>query len=348
MTANMWKTTRVAIVFLCIILPLTAVAIAEESYPSYDEMTQETLALATRYPRYATISRYGTSVEGRTLYAVRIAMPDGKKRPEAFVASTIHGNEWIANRMAMAVAERLLSGIETDPWITSLMGKTDIWVLPCLNPDGYVATELERGKLAPTRKTRHNAHGVDLNRNFPLPGPRSMNIEMAGSTDPDSDYFMGNEPYSEPETQAIRDFVAAHRFYASIDIHSNWGTVFPARCPDMTCQRLYKEMFKPALAHQKRIYALGMAPAMDSFTGEMEDAMYYDFGILSACWEVSFLADGKADFAATNDWFNQLNPIAITPWIDNDRDSIILAIEKALDLTKGEPVGIEHRKWKGK
>ena len=61
--------------------------------------------------------------------------------------------------------------------------KNDIYFIPCLNPDGM---ELN---------IRHNANGVDLNRNFP-----TKNWQLIDKND---DFFGGKSPASEEETKFV-------------------------------------------------------------------------------------------------------------------------------------------------
>jgi hypothetical protein len=56
-------------------------------------------------------------------------------------------------------------------------------VIPLANPDSHASN------------TRYNAHGVDINRNF------SFNWHIESEEPP------GPEPWSEPETRALRDFI---------------------------------------------------------------------------------------------------------------------------------------------
>jgi murein peptide amidase A len=59
-----------------------------------------------------------------------------------------------------------------------------LWVIPRDNPDGVL------------RHERHNAHGVDLNRNFPTKWK-----PLTGY------YYAGPAPSSEPETRALKRFL---------------------------------------------------------------------------------------------------------------------------------------------
>jgi murein peptide amidase A len=116
----------------------------------------------------------GTSVKGRKIYAYRVGNP--KARVRAVAMSTMHGDEPRTRQILRSVVEgRKVRGL-------------DLWVIPTVNPDG-----LARG-------TRKNAHGVDLNRNF----PRRW-------TDLDGRYESGPRPASEPETRALVRFFSEIR-----------------------------------------------------------------------------------------------------------------------------------------
>jgi hypothetical protein len=332
-------------VLLC--LPVFATA-PYGDYSDPEAMYGEIYALAKEYPGFVTVGEYGRSVEGRPLLYIRIARPDGGPRAEALVAANIHGNEWVGNRMAMAVAKRLLSGGDSDPWISSLLDKIDFWILPCINPDGYNKTWAERDNgNALWADMRKNAHGVDPNRNFPLPAERTVDMEMAGSSDPNSIRYTGPAPYSEPETKAIRDFVKGRRFFAAIDFHSNWGTLFPPKCNGAACEKQFKKMLAAATAKQVHSkYQIVAAWQVDSFSGEMEDALFYDFGVMAVCWEIftQGAANEQQKNPALRNVFWSLNPKDINYWVENDRDAALAAIESAYAITGGNPIPDNLRK----
>jgi protein MpaA len=91
------------------------------------------------------------------------------------VIGCIHGNE----PAGIAVADALAHGAPSPD--------TDLWIVSDLNPDGVAAG------------TRGNAHGVDLNRNFPYGwrplGPRG------------TQQYAGPRALSEPESRIARALI---------------------------------------------------------------------------------------------------------------------------------------------
>ena len=112
----------------------------------------------------------GTSVQGRPIVAWHLGEP-GKKK--VVLISVMHGNEPAPRRILM----NLVDGAPVHD--------LDLWVLPVYNPDGLA------------HHTRRNAHGVDLNRNYPYRW-----IRQSGS------YDSGPRPRSEPETRAAMRFLS--------------------------------------------------------------------------------------------------------------------------------------------
>lgn len=78
----------------------------------------------------------GRSYEGRPISAVRVA----GQGPRILVVGCIHGNE--------------CEGIEVTKLLERSAATTDVWLVHQLNPDGFA------------RRSRFNARGVDLNRDF--------------------------------------------------------------------------------------------------------------------------------------------------------------------------------------
>jgi predicted deacylase len=141
-----------------------------------------TTATAVRRPAVVEVRVIGHSVKGRPIRAYRVGDP--KSRNKVVVMSTMHGNEPRTRFIPSSIRDgRPLTGI-------------DLWLVPVVNPDGLA------------RHTRRNAHGVDLNRNFPFHWAR-----LGGS------YYSGRHAASEPETRALMRFFADVRPRRIVSFH---------------------------------------------------------------------------------------------------------------------------------
>jgi protein MpaA len=130
----------------------------------------------------------GRSVDGRPIVAYELGDPLSTRK--VLVVGCVHGNE----PAGTAIANRLA---ELPP-----PAGVDLWVVPSFNPDGEAAN------------TRGNAHGVDLNRNFPL-GWRPL----AGP------YYSGSRALSEPESRIMARFMLRLRPVISIWYHQHLDLV---------------------------------------------------------------------------------------------------------------------------
>jgi len=131
----------------------------------------------------------GHSVDGRRLVA-QVIGPDSARR-KVLLVGCIHGNECAGLRiLSAAAARRPPAGVQ-------------LWLVGELNPDGTAAG------------TRQNAHGVDLNRNFPYQWQRI--------TDPT--YDSGPRPASEPETRAAMGLIRRIRPAVTVWYHQHQDLV---------------------------------------------------------------------------------------------------------------------------
>jgi protein MpaA len=91
--------------------------------------------------------------------------------------------------------------------------KSDLLFIPCLNPDGM---DLKR---------RTNLNGVDLNRNFPTENWGQNQGENATCNDKTTDYWGGDFPASEIETQFVIDTIEKYKPSVILTIHSPYKVV---------------------------------------------------------------------------------------------------------------------------
>lgn len=116
------------------------------------------------------------------------------------------------------MVEELLSS--KDPKVQDLVKKIEFAVAPCVNPDGYKFTWSTDRLWRKNRRPDGLCHGVDMNRNW---GEHWG--ECGASTSPCSDTYRGPSSMSEPEVQAVANYVTDvigqdRRIVAAIDFHA--------------------------------------------------------------------------------------------------------------------------------
>ncbi|MBK9128759.1 MAG: hypothetical protein IPM13_13310 [Phycisphaerales bacterium] len=169
-------------------------------------------------PEIASLIDIGNTVEGRDIWCLRIASPGGNK-PAILFNGTQHAREWVSPMVNMWIADRLVYEYGLNPQITALVDQLDFYIVPVVNVDGYVYSWQSSSTRLWRKNRRVNAGGcigVDPNRNW--------GFQWGGqgaSTDPCNDTYRGTAGFSEPETQALRDFfIAQPEIVSTIDFHS--------------------------------------------------------------------------------------------------------------------------------
>lgn len=297
-------------------------------YPTPEARDDTTRELARSLG--AEIRQFGLSVEGRPLLAVRVPS-ELKNAPKVLVTGNIHGVEWISSQVALGVLRNLAANA-VDSGAARLRAKAEIWVVPCLNPDGYARTFASEG-IGTLVGLRTNANGVDLNRNFPLPaGHVRKRLPGAGSNMPGKATYVGTEPLSEPETFALEQLMLEQRFHAGINGHSFMGKVVPARTLRLEDGVTYKRLCKClALAQPMPSYGRLSSPWFDTFTGELEDHQHHVHRMWAVCLETFTFAASVRQHVRAPSLFWRFNPRELQFWIENDVPAICAFLLAALD-----------------
>ena len=151
------------------------------------ETPPDTAAALSRHPDFWHV--IDTSADGRPIYAHEHGTGDSA----VLVLGSIHGDEAVTGQVVVRLAE----------WISSEgitpIGRTLLFV-PFLNPDGVA------------NHKRTNAHGVDINRNFP-----TRNWDPIPTQ---SHYPPGPAPASEPETRLVLSLLARFAPRLIISLHA--------------------------------------------------------------------------------------------------------------------------------
>ena len=184
---------------------------ADSEYHNYTELMAALAQLAETYPTLTDLYPIGKTVEGRDIYRLRISgdLANADTKPGIMFMGGHHAREHLSVEMPLRWARYLLTEYAAgNSRVKNLVDNRDIHIIPAVNPDG-LEHDIATGKYQMWRKNRRpnsdGTYGVDLNRNY------SFKWGTGGSSaSPNSDTFKGPTPFSEPETQAIRDYVEAH------------------------------------------------------------------------------------------------------------------------------------------
>ncbi|WP_103068865.1 M14 family zinc carboxypeptidase [Aquimarina sediminis] len=188
----------------------------DEAIAALDKMRQ-------LYPQLITAkSSIGTSTQDRSIYMVKISdnADTDENEDEMLYTSIHHAREPVGLSQNLFYMWYLLENYNSDPEIKILVDNTELYFVPIINPDGYIYNQQTNpnggGYWRKNRRNNGGTYGVDLNRNYgyqwAAPGGSSSN--------PGSDSYHGTSKFSEPETQAMRDFVNQHNFVAALNYHS--------------------------------------------------------------------------------------------------------------------------------
>ncbi|MFW6124230.1 MAG: M14 family metallopeptidase [Acidobacteriota bacterium] len=190
------------------------------AYHSYLELEKDLYLLESSYPQLAKVKIIGTTHEDRHIYAVKISDHVHLDENEASVIfmGGHHAREWISVEIPYLTAKHLLDNYSSDSEIKNLVDQSEIWIIPLVNPDGLVySIYFYRYWRKNRRKNEDGSYGVDPNRNY---GYQWGYDNIGSSPNPSSNVYRGPYPFSEPETQAVRDFMFEKNFKALVSYHN--------------------------------------------------------------------------------------------------------------------------------
>jgi carboxypeptidase T len=223
-----------------------------EAYTSYGEAMRELESMEKEFPNLCERVKLGESVQGRDIWALRIT-EGGKDAPKnertgVVITGCHHAREWMTVEVPLNTCKTLLEDYSNSAEGKERLQKTEVWVIPVVNPDGL---EFSRNHDNMWRKNRQpidtvvdgqrvKAVGVDPNRNYAdrtranaylnqKPGDK-RNITTddfeQGSDDPRAEVYKGKSGASEPEVQALLRLELGNKNIAGVlDYHSYGETV---------------------------------------------------------------------------------------------------------------------------
>jgi len=239
------------------------------------------------YPSIARLSILGQSLENRNIYALKISdHPDRREdEPGLALLGCHHAREWISVEVPLQMAIYLLKNYAQDERIKAIVDSSEIWLVPLINPDGLDYSILNYRLWRKNRRLNSDgSFGVDLNRNYSF----AWGVDDSGSSPhPASETYRGSQPFSEPETRAIRDLFLQVNFSAAISYHSfSQSILYPWSYADLPAdkeplfQQLAADMAQLISQVNGRIYYTGRAATSLYLTnGDFIDWVYALFDI---------------------------------------------------------------------
>ena len=284
--------------------------------PDYD---LELKRLAMQYPSLARPLTLGhRSVLGRDVNGIEIStgaqnIADGK--PVFLIMGLHHAREWPSAELTLEFAYDLLRGYGRDPRTTSLVRRTRTIVVPVVNPDGFNVSreaafggdgslfdyELKRKNCGVSEETPNRyargacddngagrRRGTDPNRNYGgLWGGGGASVHWADDT------YRGDEPFSEPEVQNVRELIASRQVTNLITNHSYSNLILrPPGTADFGFpleEPLYRAL--GASLGARNGYSSDPGFALYDTTGSTEDWSFWSTGGLAFTFEL-----GGTDF----------------------------------------------------
>lgn len=180
----------------------------DSEFHNYAEATAALQKLAAENPDIVAIESIGKSLEFRDIWAITLSTnpASSNTKPGIVFMGGHHAREHLSMDTPLRIAQNMIAAYRKgDARIVRLIESRDIHFIPMVNPDG-AEHDIAGGRYKMWRKNRRQNpkgnYGVDLNRNYGYQWGTG-----GSSTDSSSDVYMGPTPFSEPETQAIKNFV---------------------------------------------------------------------------------------------------------------------------------------------
>uniref|UniRef100_A0A0K0EA06 Zinc carboxypeptidase A 1 n=1 Tax=Strongyloides stercoralis TaxID=6248 RepID=A0A0K0EA06_STRER len=213
-----------------------------DKYNTYENIEEYLRKLELDNSELVTLLEIGKTHENRSITVVKIGSkrPYGCKKLGFWIDAGIHAREWIAPATALIFIDKLVKGYYDDAVIRNYLDNIDFYILPVMNPDGYVYTHTSnrmwRKNRRPAQCKKNYFHticcaGVDLNRNFDW-----FWASSGSSSDLCHETFHGSSAFSEPESHAVKDFLEKNPMKAFISLHS------------------YSQLWLIPYAHRRRSY----------------------------------------------------------------------------------------------
>ncbi|MGD2092629.1 MAG: M14 family metallopeptidase [Candidatus Aminicenantes bacterium] len=255
------------------------------AYHNYNETNTLLREWESNYPGMAQVTTIGYSIEGRELNVIKISdnVSIDEAEPNIFIVGCHHAREWISVEVPLLFAQYLLEHYPDNPEVRRAVNGVQVYIMPIQNPDGL---EFSIHTYRMWRKNRrYNGNlswGVDPNRNY---GYMWGYDDEGSSPDPNSGVYRGPAPFSEPETEAVRQFLLAHPPAGTLSYHNYsqliiypWGYTHEPAPDAEEMDQIAAAMSNLIYQVNGRFYTYGAADILYITNGDTTDWVYGTFG----------------------------------------------------------------------
>lgn len=230
-----------------------------DGYHTYSQLTTTMHSYPSSYPSLCKLDSLGPTPLGNWIWVLKISDNVAVREPEPQFRymSTIHGDEPVGMEMCLNLIQYLLSNYPSDTFVARLVENCEIYIAPLINPDGYV------------NRQRTNSHGVDLNRNYPVPD---------GTVGDDGTFTI------EPENEGIINYSLPRNFVLSANFHTGATVVnypwdyTPTRAPDDSLLKIISLEYssRNSLMWSSTVFPHGITNGYDWYevNGSLQDWAY--------------------------------------------------------------------------
>jgi murein tripeptide amidase MpaA len=201
-------------------------------YRTVAQIDSATSLLSSWFPQYFTrVQLPEASVLGHPVYALRMRAGSGTGRRGVLIVGGTHARELMNPDAIIELAVDLLLsyangtdihyGGKSFPAddIKLILEAMDVWLLPCVNPDGRVHAMTVDDMWRKNRRDNPGTpcDGVDLNRNADAVWGVAQGQTSCSSC---ADVYCGPSVFSEPETRNVKNILDSERIVSFVDVHS--------------------------------------------------------------------------------------------------------------------------------
>src|SRR5690606_33608020 len=106
----------------------------------FSQMNSKMDELVAAFPNLVQKTSIGLSVEGRDIWCLKISdnVTDDEEEPEVLYLGLQHAREAITGTSLIFFAQYLAQNYGAIQSVTELVSNREIFIVPCVNPDGYV------------------------------------------------------------------------------------------------------------------------------------------------------------------------------------------------------------------